>query len=212
MLALGVQIGEHAGVIVDEARILFRASLQCLLRGFVVDGPITFDHVQSLRVRSAELVDHGVRARLDSNGIDHQRIALVMADGISKPGRRQLRGMSLVQAHVADFMIEDIQDGDAVRPLEHLHAEIIKDERHPAGPALIDRIRSRAGVQLFFGVRLHDIRRPGLQDRIGVIANPAAAHAHNGSVRGAEGLAKDIDRAAQGLRVRRQRKNQKHRR
>ena len=114
VLSLGVQIGAHSGVISDEARILLRASLQCLLRGFEGDEPIPFDHVQAFRVRSAELVDHGVRARLDANGIDHQRIALVMADGISKPGRRQLRGMSLVQAHVADFMIEDIQDRNAV--------------------------------------------------------------------------------------------------
>ena len=71
-----------------------------------------------------------------------------------------MRGMSLVQAHVADFMIEDIQDRDAVRLLEHLHAEVIKDERHPAGPALIDRIESRAVVHLFFGVRLHDCPPP----------------------------------------------------
>jgi hypothetical protein len=54
--------------------------------------------------------------------------------------------MGLVQAHMADFMIEDIQDRDVVRLLEHLHAEVIKDEGHAAGSALVDGIRSRAGV------------------------------------------------------------------
>src|SRR5207248_3037281 len=67
----------------------------------IVDEAVTFDHVQSVRVRRAVLIDHGVRARLDSDGIDHQRAALVMADGISRPGRRHSRGMSLIQAHVA---------------------------------------------------------------------------------------------------------------
>jgi hypothetical protein len=56
-LALEFQIDDHSGVISDEAGILFRASLQFFLRGFVVDELITFDHVQSLHVRSAELVD-----------------------------------------------------------------------------------------------------------------------------------------------------------
>src|SRR5215468_2494909 len=76
----GVQIGDHSGVISHEAGILFRASLQCFLRGFVVDEPITFDYVQSLRVWSAELIDHGKWARLDSDGVDHQYIALIMAE------------------------------------------------------------------------------------------------------------------------------------
>jgi hypothetical protein len=45
---------------------------------------------------------------LDADGVDHQRVALVMADGIPIPRRRYLRRMRLVHAHVADFMIERI--------------------------------------------------------------------------------------------------------
>src|SRR5215469_9338556 len=60
VLGLGVQIDDHSGVISNEAGILFRTSLQCFLCGLIVDEPITFDHMQGWRVRSAELVDHGV--------------------------------------------------------------------------------------------------------------------------------------------------------
>jgi hypothetical protein len=63
-----------------------------------------------------------------------------MADGVAEPRWRQLGGMSRIQAHMADFMIVDIEHGDAVRLLDQFHAEVIKDERHPAGPTLVDRI------------------------------------------------------------------------
>jgi hypothetical protein len=79
VLGLRAQIDDHSGVSSDEAGILFRASIQSFLRGFEIDEPITFDHVQSLCVRSAELVDHGKWARLDSNAVDRQGIALLMA-------------------------------------------------------------------------------------------------------------------------------------
>src|SRR5450755_1930190 len=46
VIAPGVQIGDHSGVISEGGRILFRASLQYLVRSFVVDEPIAFNHVQ----------------------------------------------------------------------------------------------------------------------------------------------------------------------
>ena len=55
-------------------------------------------------------VHHGKRSDLDSHRIDHQRIAFVMADGIPIPGRRHLRRMRLVHAHIADLMIVDVEE------------------------------------------------------------------------------------------------------
>jgi hypothetical protein len=51
-----------------------------------------------------------------SYGVDHQCVAFVMADGIPIPGRRHARRLRLIHAHVADFMIVGIQQGDLARP------------------------------------------------------------------------------------------------
>jgi hypothetical protein len=37
---------------------------------------------------------------LDADRVDHQRVALIMADRISTPGRNERLGMTVVQAHV----------------------------------------------------------------------------------------------------------------
>src|SRR5882672_1317043 len=68
----------------DMAPFLFAARLR-LFGGVVVDETITLDHVEAVRVRSTETVDAAELSRLDTDGIDDQRVALVMADGIAVP-------------------------------------------------------------------------------------------------------------------------------
>jgi hypothetical protein len=71
------------------------------------------------------MVDHGDRpVGLDPNGVDHQRIALVMANRITVPGRRDARGMAPIHPDVTDLMVRHVKDHDTVRLLQHLHAVI----------------------------------------------------------------------------------------
>src|SRR5713101_2161710 len=84
-----------------DERPLFLAACLRFLGGFVVHEPVTLDHVQRLRVRGAETVDHGIRPDLDPHGVDHQRVAFVMTNGIPVGGRNDICGMRLVHAYLA---------------------------------------------------------------------------------------------------------------
>src|SRR5437016_484976 len=78
--------------------------------------------------------------------------------------------MLRVHAHLAELMIHLIGDGDFVRLLEHLHSKR-KHEGYPVGPALVARIVKAKVSYRHFTELLHDRRRLGLQDRIGVISD-----------------------------------------
>ena len=91
-----------------------------LFRGLVIKQPISFDDMQSLRVRRAIPIDHGKRPDLNAHGVDDQRVVFVMAHGIAVPGRGHLSRMRLIQAHVTDLMIVAIQYDDLIRRLQHL--------------------------------------------------------------------------------------------
>src|SRR3954463_15267066 len=94
-----------------------------------------------------------------------------MANRIPIPGWRDLGGMRLVHAYVADFVAVAIDHRDLVRLLQHLHAEIPEDKRHTSGPTLVAWSLIDGSRQGNFAVLLHDVSRVGLQDGIGVIAD-----------------------------------------
>src|SRR5215470_6803182 len=77
--------------------------------------------------------------------------------------------MRLVQAYPANFVILTVQDRDLVRLLNHLHLYTLENERHRFGPALVGRVRITNAGERNFAELLYDLRRPGLQDRIGVV-------------------------------------------
>ncbi len=77
--------------------------------------------------------------------------------------------MRLIHAHLAKFI--PIKDGDLIRLLEHQHCNAVEDVGNRFGPTLYGRARRAGAAQLHFAVLLHGLRRPGLQDRIGVIAD-----------------------------------------
>ncbi len=115
---------------------------------------------------------HRIRAiGLDPNSVDHKRVALVMADGISVPGRFERGRVGGVHAHPAQFMVTAIQHEDPVRLLYHLHLELLENERHRMGPTLIRRIGIGNAGQRHFAQSLYHRCRPGLQDRAFVIPN-----------------------------------------
>ena len=82
-----------------------------------------------------------------------------------------MRGVRLVQAHLAELMIEGIEDGDPVGLLEQLHSIIDENEWHLLGPALVARGRIVLAGQRALAEPLHDFGGPRLQDRIGIIAD-----------------------------------------
>jgi hypothetical protein len=112
-----------------------------------------------------------IRADLDADGVDHQRVAFVMADGIAVPGWYRLRGMLLVHAHVANLMIAAIQEQDFRRFLQQHESGVGEFERHAPRPALVAGRRIGVMAELYFTEFLHGCRGLRLQNRIPVIAD-----------------------------------------
>jgi hypothetical protein len=82
-----------------EQPILLPVPFQCVLHVLVIAQPIALDDVQLVAIGRAEQVDHGILAiGLDGDGVDHKRVALIMADGISVPGGLRRRRMGLEAA------------------------------------------------------------------------------------------------------------------
>src|SRR5216683_1935386 len=119
------------------AAVLLSTTLPCRPRGFVIDQPVSFDHVQSLGERRAVLVDGGERPDLESHGVDHQCVAFVMAHGIPVPGWRHLRGMRLIHTHTPNFMIFVVKHCDLVWLLQQLHCRVRENKGHPFRPTLV---------------------------------------------------------------------------
>jgi hypothetical protein len=68
----------------------------------VIAQPIALDDVQLVAIGRTEQVDHPIIAvGLDGDGLDHQRVALVMADGISVPGGLHRRRMGRFTKKIA---------------------------------------------------------------------------------------------------------------
>src|ERR1051326_8734285 len=95
--------------------------------------------MQRRSLRRAVPVHHREGAWLDGYGIDHQRVALIMADGVAIIGRFHIGWMLRMHADLADLMIELIDDRDPVGLLEHRHSNR-QNEGYPVGPTLIARI------------------------------------------------------------------------
>ncbi len=80
--------------------------------------------------------------------------------------------MLLVQAYPAHVRVRgSVDEQDAVRLLNDLHQELLVDERHWHGPTLVGRVPVGDARDRHFAELFHDIRCPGLQDRIGIVAD-----------------------------------------
>jgi len=135
----------------------------------VIEQAVSFDYVQTFRMRRAVPVDHRIWPNLQAHGIDDQRFAFIMADRISVPGRFYLRRMLLVDADFTNLVVIAVQNCDLARLLHQLRWAIGKDEGWSFGPALIAGIRISDSIQPEFAMLSHDLRRLGFQNRIGVI-------------------------------------------
>jgi hypothetical protein len=127
-----------------RTEILFRVPLQALFGFFVREHAIAFHGGQLLGKRCATQVEHRKRPiGFGPYGVDHQRVAVVMADRVAIPGRLCLCTMRLIHAHVSDVRPLIVDDRDLVGLLEQLHSEILVNLRHGFGPAPIGRARER---------------------------------------------------------------------
>src|SRR6202011_1020971 len=68
--------------------------------GFAIDQAVAFDDMQRLAVGGAESIDCREWRDLDTNCVNHQRVALVAADRVALPARGQVLGMSPIQANM----------------------------------------------------------------------------------------------------------------
>jgi hypothetical protein len=99
---------------------------------------IAFHDVQLLGKRCAVQVGHRKRPiGFGPYGVDHQRVAFVMADRIAIPGRLCLCTDEPHSCHVSDVRPLIVDDRDLVGLLEHLHSEILVNVRDGFAPALI---------------------------------------------------------------------------
>jgi hypothetical protein len=67
--------------------ILLCVSFEALLHGFVIEQSIPCHHVQPRRVGCAVPVKHGANGPTLPHGVDDERVAFVVAYGISILGR-----------------------------------------------------------------------------------------------------------------------------
>ncbi len=129
-----------------------------------------------LALRRAEAVDRGETVHLHAYGINDQRVAFPMTDGIAHRRRLEIRGMHAVHANVADIGVLIVNDGDiAVLHREHLQGEPHRQgERRRDRPALILRIGKALARNGELALLLHDGRGFGRENRILIVAHQLA--------------------------------------
>src|SRR5258708_27118069 len=99
-----------------------------------LDEMIALHDVQLLRVGRTVIIDEGLRILAD--GVDHERVALIAADGFAVPGWRQIFRMGRVHVDVSHLLIHLPDHGDLLRRLEKegrlRRIEVVsRDARHP---------------------------------------------------------------------------------
>src|SRR5438105_2418424 len=87
--------------------------------GAVFDSVKALDDMKLLGVRRAESVHPG--PFIDSDGVDDQRIAFVMADGFAIPGRLDVLGMLVRQVDAANIIEACQYHHHFLRPLNEIH-------------------------------------------------------------------------------------------
>ena len=69
--------------------------------------------MHGLALRRAEAVDHGIRRELDTDGIHHERVTVVMGDGMTHGRWHHFLRVGFVHAHVADMIVALIDEENA---------------------------------------------------------------------------------------------------
>jgi hypothetical protein len=81
-----------------------------------VDQAVALNNVQRPAEGRAVPIDHRERSDLLADRVDHQRIALIVSDGLALPGGRRVRRMGHVHAHAADAAVSigDVQSRNRI--------------------------------------------------------------------------------------------------
>src|ERR1700687_2727075 len=87
--------------------------------------------------------------------------------------------MTVVQAHLAYVRAgARVDEQDPVRLLKDSHRALLVDEQHRHGPTLVGGVPVDDASERHFAELFHDLRCPGLQDRIGIVADQLVVVAH----------------------------------
>src|SRR5262249_52293944 len=89
-----IEVNENAVAIgtVGAAVFLF-ILLESAACGLVIDKAVALDHMHGRALGRAVRVSHGDTADLDADGVDDQRVAFIVTNGVARPSRRHARGM-----------------------------------------------------------------------------------------------------------------------
>ena len=132
---------------------------------------VTFDDVQLGRMRRPVIVHEGLVVQ--ANGVDHQRIAVIMTDRFAQPGWRWIGAVRHVHIDVPDIGAAFVHDRHFTGRLQEKcrFGCVGHDVRHAAGPAA--RLRGKCLLALLnIVIRfLHRGLGPGLQYRAARIAH-----------------------------------------
>ncbi len=105
------------------------------------------DHVQLLAVDHAHLVDP--RAVVESQGVDHQRVSLPVADRVSQERRRRVLHVGLVHVDVPDVVRDFVHDRRLAVGLNDLdRVRRIHDSRYAVRPAVCGSVGDRRALLL----------------------------------------------------------------
>jgi len=115
----------------------FFAALEGLDSHLVIDQTVALHDMHGFALRRAPDINHGNRAGFDPEGIDHERIALIMANGIAQPGWDEGRRMLRIQPDMTRLRRVLIQDDDLMFLLEQCDLLRIQDVRHRLRRALV---------------------------------------------------------------------------
>src|SRR5690349_2350731 len=86
---------------------------------------VTLYHVQPVCEWRPIHVEHRIRAALDADCIDDQRIvSSIMADGISVPGGSDMRRMLRIQPDEAHLLAMPVDEGDVVLSRQKLEQKV----------------------------------------------------------------------------------------
>jgi hypothetical protein len=124
-------------------------------------------------VRRPERINNRHLGGLQTDGVNDERITLVMADRFPVPGGCRVVRMITVKPNPTHLVIALIDDDDPIVRLHELNLfEQVYDLWYARRPAGIVRRVDMVSADFGFCIFLHDLACPRLQDRIVEISSP----------------------------------------
>src|SRR5258706_5288141 len=108
-----------------------------LARHGLLDHVVALDDMQRFGVRRAIAVERREMRNRNADRVDDKRVTLIMADGVTVPGGRDLNWMGGVQTGVTNLRAMRVHQHDLILLLQDVQLLIAENIRRWLGPALI---------------------------------------------------------------------------